>query len=113
MRTATICIPLNATGGVAPVLGQAPAVVVCRVDDGAVTAWTEHPVRWDTTYGVDVPGVHHPRVVRFMLEHEVSDVVVDTVCDSVQRALDSKGVRVHTSHLGDARRAVDAFASAA
>lgn len=113
MRTTRICIPLDGHGGVAPRLGQAPIVAVCRVDDGVITSWVEHPVRWDTTYGVDVPGVHHPRVVRFMLEHEVNDVVANAVCDSVQRALDTNGVNVHVSQHVDARRAVDAFSRAA
>lgn len=113
MRTATICVPLDANGAVAPRLGQAPMVAVCRLDGGVVSDWTEHTVRWDSTYGVDVPGVHHPRVVRFMLDHAISDVVADAVCDSVQRALDANGVQVHMSHLGDARRAVDEFARAA
>lgn len=113
MRTATICIPLDAQGRVAPRLGQARAVATCRIDDGVVSKWTEHPVGWDNTYGVDVLGVHHPRVVRFMVDHEITDVIADAVCESVKRALASSDVSVHTKYMGEAVAAVGAFARAA
>ena len=104
--TVIVCVPLETTGTVAPVLGKAGHVATARVDNGTITDWTEYPVAWDTTYGVDVPGVHHPRVVRFMRDHEVTAVVADGVCDSMQTVLASIGVEVRTGHRGDARAAV-------
>lgn len=107
----TVCVPVSADGSITHRLGQAPAVAICRVHEGAVTDWTMHAVEWDTTYGVDVLGVHHPRVVRFMRDHEVDTIVADDVCDAVQRALSTLGMSVRTGNRGDARSVVAAFAA--
>jgi predicted Fe-Mo cluster-binding NifX family protein len=111
--TATVCVPLNTDGTLTPRLGQAPRVAVCRVDAGAVSDWTEHAVAWDTTYGVDVLGVHHPRVVRFLRDQQVDTVVAADVCESMQQVLGSIGVTVRTGYAGDARTAVQAAMEAA
>jgi predicted Fe-Mo cluster-binding NifX family protein len=104
--TATVCVPLNPDGTLTPRLGQAPKVAICRVDQGTISDWTEFPVEWDTTYGVDVLGVHHPRVVRFMRDHQVDTVVAASVCESMQQVLSSIDVTVRTGFDGDARAAV-------
>lgn len=104
--TTIVCVPMNTDGTVTPRLGQAPSVAICRVGGGQVEAWTEHPVAWDTTYGVDVLGVHHPRVIRFLREHKVDAVVADQVCESMQSVLDSLDIRLYPGLTGDAHAAV-------
>ena len=74
--------------------------------DGEVVDWTEHAVGWDQTYGVDVMGNHHARVMRFMQDKDVSDVVAADVCDNMRRSLEAKGVTLHVDFAGDARAAV-------
>ncbi len=106
MNAQIICIPLNADGTIHDRLGKANTVAICKLEDGQVSDWTEHVVEWDTTYGVDVMGVHHPRIMRFMQDQKVDAVVADNVCDVIQRSLPNVGVTVHPGFTGDARSVV-------
>jgi predicted Fe-Mo cluster-binding NifX family protein len=106
MNAQTVCIPLNADGTIHDRLGQANSVAICKVDGDSVSDWTEIVVDWDTTYGVDVLGVHHPRVIRFLQEHQVNAVVADNVCDIMKSTLPTLGVTVHAGVKGNARSAV-------
>lgn len=101
----TLCIPMNLDGTIHDRLGSAPVVATCGIRDGQIVDWTEHPVEWDRTYGVDVPGVHHPRLIRFMRDQGVTDVVADDVCESVQRVMATMGIAAHLHVTGDARTA--------
>jgi len=102
----TVCVPLNPDGTIHDRLGHANAVALCTVVDGEVTDWTVHVVDWDTTYGVDVMGVHHPRVIRFLQDNDVDTVVADNVCDIMQSTLPTLGITVYSGVTGDARDAV-------
>jgi len=106
MTAHTVCVPLNADGTIHDRLGKARVVATCRVQGAKVSDWVEHTVRWDTTYGVDVLGVHHPRVIRFLKEHKVDVVVANNVCDIMKSTLPTLGIAVHSGHTGDARSAV-------
>lgn len=105
MNTQTVCIPLNPDGTIHHRLGQANSVAICKVDGSDVTDWTEIVVDWDTTYGVDVPGVHHPRVIRFLQDHQVNAVIANNVCDIMQTTLPTLGIAVHSGVTGDAKAA--------
>jgi predicted Fe-Mo cluster-binding NifX family protein len=107
------CVPLNPDGTVHDRLGRANTVAVCVVHDGEVTDWTEHEVGWDTTYGIDTLGVHHPRVIRFLQANGVESVVTDHMCDIMQTTLPVIGIAVHLGATGDARSAVIAMAQVA
>ena len=112
MSNQTVCIPLSPTGTVDGRLGQASAVVLCQVDDGDITRWQEVTVDWAQDYGVDVPGVHHPRVIRFLQSHQVTAVVADQVCEVMQETLPKLGIAVRSGFSGDPRSAlVDALAA--
>jgi predicted Fe-Mo cluster-binding NifX family protein len=113
MNALTVCVPINVDGTIHPLLGQAPRVATCHVNGGIVSDWTEHAVDWDNNYGVDVLGVHHPRVIRFLIDHDVDTVVADDVCPGVQRVLTTRGVTLHSQVTGDARSAVAAMGAAA
>lgn len=113
MNTQTVCIPLNADGTIHDRLGQANSVALCHVDGDTVTDWKEVVVEWDTTYGVDVLGVHHPRVIRFLQENKVDTVVADNVCDIMRTTLPTLGIAVHAGVTGDARTVVASAARAA
>ena len=109
MTTTTYCVPVSADGMVEDLpLGRVHTVATCAVVDGEVVDWAEHVVDWDTSYGVDVAGPHHTRVVRFMRDHGVGTVVAGDVCDSVTKVLTHMGVDVRTHITGDARSAVAA-----
>ena len=109
----TICVPLNTDGTIHQILGQAPVVATCQVDEGMVTDWVEHPVHWDQTYGVDVKGVHHPRIIRFIQENDVNVVVANDVCESMQKVFATLGVTVHLHNDGNGRAAVETVVPAA
>jgi predicted Fe-Mo cluster-binding NifX family protein len=113
MDAMTICVPLNPDGTVHDRLGQANTVAICHVADGQVTDWTEHVVGWDTTYGIETLGVHHPRVIRFLQDHHVDTVIADHLCDVMQSTLPVLGIAIHMGVTGDARAAVAATALAA
>lgn len=106
MNAQTVCIPLNPDGTIHDRLGQANSVAICHVDGNSVTEWRQIVVDWDTTYGVDVLGVHHPRVIRFLQEHQVTAVVADNVCDIMKSTLPTLGITVHAGVTGDAREVV-------
>lgn len=107
MSTRTYCVPITDEGAVDDLpLGRTHAVATCRVVDGQVVDWAEHIVDWDTSYGVDVAGPHHTRVVRFMRDHAVDAVIAGQVCDSVTKVLTHMGVDVRTEIAGDARTAI-------
>lgn len=109
MTDMTIAIPVTADGAVFSRLGKAPIIATCDMRDGEISGWTEHAVGWDQTYGVDVMGAHHARVMRFVQDHEVTTVVAADVCDNMRRSLAAKGVTVHSDQSGDARAAVRAL----
>ncbi|MEZ5118136.1 MAG: hypothetical protein R2737_17900 [Candidatus Nanopelagicales bacterium] len=109
MTDITACVPVNPDGTIHERLGQAHTVATCRLHDGQLTDWSEHVVNWDYAYGVDGYGVHHPRVIRFMKDHEVDVVVAHDVCDTVADSLRTIGMRVVDDASGDARAAVAAL----
>lgn len=106
-----ICIPLDEQGMIHGRMGQAHSVATCTVDAQGVRDWTEHVVNWHWTYGVDIPGVNHPRVIRFLRAHDVDTVVADEVCPGMQRAFTSMGIEVHDHATGSAREAALVFAA--
>ena len=106
MPDMTVAVPVTLEGAVFDRLGKAPVFATCSLRDGEITDWVEHQVGWDQTYGVDVMGAHHARVMRFVQDHAVAAVVADDVCDSMRRSLESQGVSVYDNRSGDAREAV-------
>lgn len=106
MNDMTIAIPVTAEGTVFDRLAKAPLVATCVLRDGTVTDWASHAVGWDQTYGVDVMGNHHARVMRFMKDQGVTTVVAADVCDNMRRSLEAQGVVVYDGQKGDARVAV-------
>lgn len=106
MNATTIAIPLTLDGAVFDRLAKAPLAATCVLRDGEIADWTEHAVGWDQTYGVDVMGNHHARVMRFMKDQGVTTVVAADVCDNMRRSLEAQGVVVYDGQKGDARVAV-------
>ncbi len=102
---------LGAGGTVGGGLGRASHVAVATVEDGQVTAWTEHEVNWDRLHDEGSEGSHHARIVRFLREHGVEVVVARGAGAGMQRTLTSMGVRPVLGVEGDARAAVVAAAA--
>jgi predicted Fe-Mo cluster-binding NifX family protein len=100
-----IAIPVTTEGLVAPGWGRAAQVAIATIDAGTIGAWQVHDVGWDTLHDAGTSGAHHARVVTFLLDQQVEEVVVDHVGQGMQRILDSMGITLVTGASGDAKRA--------
>lgn len=100
-----VAIPVTPDGQVGRRWGRAERVAVAAVEGGAVTAWTEHDVRWDLAHDEGTEGAHHARVVRFLREHGVTHVVVDHMGQGMARMLATMGIPVAAPRAADAREA--------
>lgn len=85
--------------------GRAQRVAVATVEDGALTSWEEHDVRWDLAHGEGTEGSHHARIVRFLREHGVQVVVTGHMGPPMARMLATMGIRAVVDVAGDARGA--------
>lgn len=90
--------------------GKAQRVAVATVEDGAITAWVEHDVRWDLAHDEGTEGSHHARIVRFLREHGVQAVVTGHMGQPMARMLATMGIRAVVGATGDAREAAVAAA---
>ena len=90
--------------------GRAQRVAVATVEDGVVTGWQEHDVRWDLAHDEGTEGSHHARVVRFLREQGVQVVVTGHMGPPMARMLSTMGIRAVTDVAGDAREVAAAAA---
>lgn len=107
-----VCIPVSAERQMGHSWGRAARVAVVRVAGGAITGWTEHPVAWDELHDVGTGGSHHARVVRFLLEQEITTVVAEHMGPPMANTLAKMGIDTHIGVSGDAEAAVLAAAGA-
>jgi predicted Fe-Mo cluster-binding NifX family protein len=106
-----VCIPVNPDGTVDRRWGKARSVAVATADSGRIAGWTEVEVGWDRLHDEGTEGSHHARVVRFVREHEVTDVLAGHMGEGMQHTLGKLGVRVHLGADGDARAALEGLVS--
>lgn len=106
MAEQVVCVPVDPAGQVEPRWGRAPRVVVAHLQDGVVTDWIEHEVRWDALHEQRAEGLHHAGVARFLQDQHVTDVVVQHVGPGMEHMLARMGLRVHLGAEGLAREAV-------
>jgi predicted Fe-Mo cluster-binding NifX family protein len=83
--------------------GRAQRVAIATVEDGTVTDWVEHDVRWDLAHDEGTEGSHHARVVRFLRENAVQVVATGHMGPPMERMLGTMGIRAVTSASGDPR----------
>ncbi|MBI1349672.1 MAG: hypothetical protein GC156_00970 [Actinomycetales bacterium] len=100
-----VCIPVTPEGLVGHSWGKAPTVAVAKVSEGEIVDWEIHDVAWDVSHDAGPHGSHHGRLVRFLQDHDVTDVVAGHVGEPMQNTLAKLGVGVHLGAQGDARRA--------
>jgi predicted Fe-Mo cluster-binding NifX family protein len=106
-----VCIPINPDGTVDHRWGKAHSVALAAVDGGAIRTWTVNEVEWDRLHDEGTEGSHHARVVRFLREHDVTDVLAGHMGGGMQTTLGKLGVRVRLGAAGDARAAVESLAA--
>jgi predicted Fe-Mo cluster-binding NifX family protein len=86
--------------------GRVEQVAVAEVDDGQITSWTVHDVRWGTLHDTGTEGAHHARVVRFLREQGIELVVTHHMGQGQYTMIGKLGIRVVLDAQGDARTAV-------
>lgn len=101
-----VCVPVDDAGRVGPHWGRAAKVAVAKVTGGAITSWAEYPVGWDITHDAGSHGSHHARIVTFLREHAVEQVVAGGMGPGMVQVTARMGLRVTLGADGDARAAV-------
>ncbi len=91
--------------------GRAQRVAIATVQDGAVTAWTEHDVRWDLAHDEGTEGSHHARVVTFLRENDVQVVATGHMGPPMARMLATMGIKALVEAAGDPREVAVAAAA--
>ncbi len=81
--------------------GRAQRIAVATVEDGAVTGWAEHDVRWDLAHDEGTEGSHHARVVTFLRENGVQVVATGHMGPPMARMLGTMGIRTVVDASGD------------
>lgn len=105
-KRSVVLVPVTDSGEIDHKFGKAPQVAVAVVEDGVIAGWTVHPMGWDVLHDEGEHGAHHARIVRFVREHDVNDVVADHMGPPMQNTLTKLGVALHMDRSGDAREAV-------
>lgn len=85
--------------------GKAQRIALATVDDGTITGWAEHDVRWDLAHDEGTEGSHHARVVRFLREQGVQVVATGHMGPPMARMLGTMGIRAVVDVTGDPREA--------
>ena len=81
--------------------GKAQRIAIATVEDGAVTNWVEHDVRWDVAHDEGTEGSHHARVVTFLRENGVQVVATGHMGPPMARMLGTMGIRTVVDATGD------------
>lgn len=107
MTDRVVCVAVDAAGDVGHSWGKAPVVAIATVAQGGIRSWELHEVAWDVSHDAGPHGSHHARIVRFLRENEVTDVVVDHVGDPMRNTLQKLGVHLHEGRSRSARVACE------
>jgi predicted Fe-Mo cluster-binding NifX family protein len=101
-----VCVPVAADGQVGQRWGRADRVAIAEIDRREIVRWQEIDVRWDVLHDEGTEGSHHARVARFLIDHEVEQVVAGHMGDGMRQMLGKLGLTVRVGASGDARSAV-------
>ena len=101
-----VCVPVAPDGQVGHSWGRAHRVAIAAVDRHEIVRWQEIDVRWDILHDEGSEGSHHARVGRFLIDHEVEEVVAGHMGGGMRLMLVKMGLTVRVGASGDARRAI-------
>jgi predicted Fe-Mo cluster-binding NifX family protein len=103
-----ICAPVTKDGNIDPRWGRADWIAIADVANGEIQNWEEIEVSWSTLHDEGTDGSHHARVVKFLKEKKIEEIVANHMGDGMTRMLDTMGIPVHLGAAGNARAAVKA-----
>lgn len=101
-----VCVNLGSGGQVGSGWGRASRVAVAEVQAGKIVRWDEIDVGWDRLHDEGTEGSHHARIARFLMEHNVSQVISGHMGPGMQQMLARMSVTVRLGVEGDARQVV-------
>ena len=105
-----VCVPVSTDRQMGHSWGRAARLAVVRVAGGTIADWTEHDVAWDALHDVGTEGSHHARVVRFLLDQQVTTVIAEHMGPPMANTLGKMGIDTHIGVSGDAEAAVRSVA---
>lgn len=111
MREMTLCLTITPDGNVGGGWGRANTVAIATVSDGAVTAVETIEVGWNALHDEGTEGSHHARIVRFLRDHNVTDVVTSHMGDGMQNTLTKLGIALRLGMSGDINAVIAAVAN--
>jgi predicted Fe-Mo cluster-binding NifX family protein len=86
--------------------GKAERIGLARIAGSTIVDWQVVEVDWNALHDQGTEGSHHARVVRFLRERAVTDVIAGHMGDSMRNTLGKLGIRIHLGAAGDARAAI-------
>ena len=101
-----VCVNLAPDGQVGDGWGRASRVAVVEVEAGEIVRWEEIEVGWDRLHDEGTEGSHHARIARFLMDHQVSQVVSGHMGPGMQQMLARMGLSVRIGAAGEARQVV-------
>jgi predicted Fe-Mo cluster-binding NifX family protein len=101
-----VCVPVAQDGQVGHSWGRADRVAIAAIDGREIVRWQEIDVRWDVLHDEGTEGAHHARVARFLIDHEVEQVVAGHMGGGMREMLFKLGLTVRVGASGDARSAI-------
>lgn len=105
-----ICMPVTLEGNVGDGWGRAHDVAVAGVDvSGEIQRWDEFPVRWDELHDQGGEGQHHARIARFLLDHQVKQVISGHMGPGMVHMLERMNIAVRLDVHGNARDAASQY----
>lgn len=104
--TIKFIIPVTEQGEVDGGFGKAYRVALGTFDGNAITDWNEVVVDWRTSHDQGTHGSHHARIVKFLLDNEVTHVLTGHMGESMQNTIAKMHLALKLELSGDARTAV-------
>ena len=90
--------------------GRAHDVAVAEVDSqGNIVHWEEFPVHWDVSHDQAGEGQHHARIARFLMDHQVKQVISGHMGPGMQRMLHKMEIDMVLDVTGVAREAASRY----
>jgi len=101
-----VCVNLGPEGQVGSGWGRASCVAIAEVRVGKIVRWDEIEVGWDRLHDEGTEGSHHARIARFLMDHQVSQVISGHMGPGMQQMLARMGLTVRIGVEGDAKQVV-------
>jgi len=101
-----VAIAVTPDGMVGGGWGKARDVALATVENGAIQDWHVEHVEWDRLHDEGGEGQHHARIARFLLDHQVNQVITGHMGPGMEHMLGRMGIQIVTGVTGPAKDVV-------